>query len=291
VKVWRVVIFSLVAVTFMFAIPAWWYMAADEKVRVFDENEPDLPPTSVKINKEEFLRLRSEQVDLMRGFDTAKQDSRTKAIRDLEVSEAALRNAGAEADTAWRALGPAPIPVNASTSYSGRVSAIAVHPTNANIVYVGTAFGGLYRSLNGGTTWTPIMDSALTLAIGSITFHPTDPTILFVGTGEATFSGLSFSGVGVYRITNADTTPVLAGPFNAGTAGGDVFTGRSIGRIIIHPTDPNTIFVTSASGISGIGGTNAGLVLPNAGVYVHTVDDPGNTGREPVGGRRRDRAG
>jgi hypothetical protein len=243
-------------------------MYADEKVREFDESEPDLPPTSVKIDKAEFLRLRSEQVDLLRGFDTAKQDSRSKAVRDLERRERELRQRrGAELDTAWRFLGPAPIPVNASTSYSGRVSAIAVHPTNANIVYVGTAFGGLYRSLDGGATWIPIMDNALTLAIGSISFSPTDATTLFVGTGEATFSGLSFSGVGVYRITNAETTADLAGPFNQGSAGGDIFTGRTLGRIIVHPTDPNIIFVTSASGISGIGGTNAGLVLPNAGVY------------------------
>jgi len=243
-------------------------MSADDKVREFDENEPDLPPTSVKIDKGEFLRLRSEQVDLLRGFDTAEQDSRTKAIRELERREAELGDLrGPEVDTAWRSLGPAPIPVNASTSYSGRVSAIAIHPTNADIVYVGTAFGGLYRSLNGGTTWTPMMDNAMTLAIGSITFSPTDPTTIFVGTGEATFSGLSFSGVGVYRISNAETTADLAGPFNQGSAGGDIFTGRTIGRIIIHPTDPNIIFVTSASGISGIGGSNAGLVLPNAGVY------------------------
>jgi hypothetical protein len=266
VKGLRIVIL-FVFVASLFAVPVWWFMSADEKVREFDENEPDLPPTSVRIDKAEFLRLRSEQIDLLRGLDTSKQDSRVKAIRALERREAELRSRAPEVDTAWRSLGPAPIPVNASTSYSGRVSAIAVHPTNPDIVYVGTAFGGLYRSLNGGTTWTPIMDNALTLAIGSITISPTDPTTLFVGTGEATFSGLSFSGVGVYRISNADTTPVLSGPFNQGSAGGDVFTGRAIGRIIVHPTDPNIIFVTSASGISGIGGTNAGLVLPNAGIY------------------------
>ena len=255
------------AVALVFAVPVWWFMSADEKLREFDENEPDLPPTSVKINKEEFLRLRSEQIDLLRGFDTAVQDSRTKAVRELERREAERRNRGPESDPAWRSLGPAPIPVNAATSYSGRVSAIAVHPTNANIVYVGTAFGGLYRSLDGGAHWTPIMDSALTLAIGSITLSPTDPTTLFVGTGEATFSGLSFSGVGVYRISNAETTADLAGPFNAGTAGGDVFTGRSIGQVIVHPTNPNIIFVASTSGISGIGGTNTGLMLPDAGIY------------------------
>jgi hypothetical protein len=271
VKALRIALLFL-SVLLIFAAPVWWYMSADEKEREFNESEPDLPAISVKIDKEEYLNLRSDYVDTLRGFDTAKQDSRTKALRELDRSEAALAERRASlnmppSSSSWRALGPAPIPVNASTSYSGRVSAIAVHPTNPNIVYVGTALGGLYRSLDGGANWTPMMDSAFSLAIGSITIAPSDPTTVFVGTGEATFSGLSFIGVGVYCISNADTTAVLTGPLNQGTGGGDIFTGRTIGRVIVHPTDPNIIFVTSASGISGIGGNNTGLVLPNAGIY------------------------
>ena len=111
------------------------------------------------------------------------------------------------------------------------------------------------------------MDSAQSLAIGSITISPTDPTTVFVGTGEATFSGGSFFGVGIYRITNADTSPTLSGPLNRGTSGTDVFTGRAISKIIVHPTDSNTLFVTTTSGTAGIGGGTAGLTLPNAGVF------------------------
>src|SRR5262249_59047413 len=88
----------------------------------------------------------------------------------------------------WTPLGPAPIPngqtTGVSQAVSGRVTAIVVHPSNENIVYVGTAQGGLYRSLNGGTTWTALMDDAQSLAIGSIAIDPLDPTTLFVGTGE-----------------------------------------------------------------------------------------------------------
>src|SRR5215468_6304921 len=110
----------------------------------------------------------------------------------------------------WRPLGPAPIPINASVSYSGRVSCIAVDPTDANTVYVGTAQGGVYRSTNGGSTWTQLMDSASSLAIGAIAIAPSDHTTVFVGTGEADFSGDSFFGVGVYRISNANTTADLS---------------------------------------------------------------------------------
>ncbi|MBA2493218.1 MAG: hypothetical protein H0V31_00810, partial [Acidobacteria bacterium] len=168
----------------------------------------------------------------------------------------------------WQPLGPAPIPISPTTSYSGRVSAIAVHPTNANIVYVGTAQGGVYRSLNGGTTWTPIMDGAQTLAIGAVAISPSDPTTIFVGTGEAALCGSGcYIGIGIYRITNAETTPVLSGPLNQGSAGGDVFTGRAISKIIVHPTNPNILFATSTSGVAGIGGTTVGLALPLAGLY------------------------
>ena len=61
------IVILFVFVASLFAVPVWWFMSADEKVREFDENEPDLPPTSVRIDKAEFLRLRSEQIDLLRG--------------------------------------------------------------------------------------------------------------------------------------------------------------------------------------------------------------------------------
>ncbi|MBL8191578.1 MAG: putative Ig domain-containing protein, partial [Acidobacteria bacterium] len=159
--------------------------------------------------------------------------------------------------TTWTEIGPSPIPngqtEGVSTAVSGRTTAIAVHPTNPNIVYVGTAQGGVYRTLNGGASWTAIFDSALSLAIGSIAIAPSDPTIVYVGTGEPNSSCDSFFGVGVYRINTADTTPVLNGPFNSHSVIGSVFQGRSIGRIVVHPTDPNTIFVSTTSGVSGMG--------------------------------------
>ncbi|MCY7376642.1 MAG: hypothetical protein LH472_11835, partial [Pyrinomonadaceae bacterium] len=260
------------------AAPLWWYISVESQNEPeLSENEiregedPDLPP-GLKIGKEEYLRLRTEQVDRLRGFDTAQPDSRSRAIRKMEESERELadrRGSANQPDAAmWQPLGPAPIPVNASTSYSGRVSSIAVHPTNPNIVYVGAAQGGLYRSLNGGASWTPLMDSALSLAIGAVVISPSDPTTVFVGTGEAGLCGSGcFIGVGLYRITNADTNPVLSPVLNQGTSGNDVFSGRAISEIIVHPTNPNILFVASTSGVAGIGSTTTGFNLPDAGLY------------------------
>ena len=171
----------------------------------------------------------------------------------------------------WIPLGPAPIPngqtLTISTPVSGRTISIAVHPTNPNIVYVGAAQGGLYRSTDGGTNWTPLMDGALSLAIGAIAIAPSQPDTIYVGTGETGFCGDCFFGVGVYRIDNASTAaPVISGPFNdEAITDTDIFTGRGIGAIAVHPTNPAIIFVASGSGIGGKGGV-AFNVLPNRGL-------------------------
>jgi hypothetical protein len=178
----------------------------------------------------------------------------------------------------WTPLGPAPIPNGQTTSVSqavsGRVTTIVVHPTNENIVYVGTAQGGLYRSLNGGTTWTALMDDAQSLAIGSIAIDPLDPTTLFVGTGEGNLSADSFFGVGLYIIKHADTTATLSGPFNLDGGNNDVFTGRSITKVLVSPTDDNIVFVSTTSGIGGIGADSVPSViasnLPSRGLYRST---------------------
>ncbi|MGC2238389.1 MAG: VCBS repeat-containing protein [Pyrinomonadaceae bacterium] len=244
---------------------------SEERESEEEEEDADLP-AGVKINKEEYLSLRNEHLDILRGFDTAQQDSRAKSIMEMERSERILAQKRISQNrplaTLWNPLGPAPIPISASTAYSGRTSAIAVHPTNPNIVYAGTAQGGLYRTLNGGTTWTPLLDSALTIAVGAVAISPSDPTTIFVGTGESTLCGSGcFIGVGLYRITNADTTPILSPVLNKDSLGNDVFTGRAVSEIIVHPTDSNTLFVGTTSGVAGIGQQTTGLVLPSAGIY------------------------
>ena len=262
-KITRIVFF-LVAIAAVAAVPAWWYISADR-----EEFDPDMPAGS-SISKDEYLQQHNEYLYTIRGWDTAKQDSRSKAIREMERSESRLASQrsldGSPAPQNWRPLGPAPIPVGGGNS--GRVSSIAVHPTNSSIVYAGTAQGGLYRSLNGGTSWTPMLDGTLSLAIGAIAIVPTDPTTVFVGTGEPEFSADSFFGVGVYRIQNAESAnPIIAGPLNLSPTSADIFTGRAISEIIVNPTDPNTLFVTSTSGTAGLGGSTAGFVLPDAGLY------------------------
>ncbi|HYL06259.1 MAG TPA: hypothetical protein VE075_09470 [Thermoanaerobaculia bacterium] len=220
------------------------------------QHDPDLPAAaSGRIDKATYLRLRADHVATLRGLKTpVPPHARSIAIRSLEQQERARTRADPRLSTlVWTPIGPAPIPngqtVGSSVPVSGRVTAIAVHPTDPAKVYVGTAYGGVYRSLDGGTTWTPIMDQALSLAVGALALDPADPTRLWVGTGEGNNSGDSYYGVGLYRIAAAESAaPLLEGPFTLDENGNDVFTYAAITKILIHPANPNTLFVAVALG-------------------------------------------
>lgn len=241
--------------------------------------DPDVPPFAQGlIDKETYLNLRAEHISLLRGLPNAETALiRSRAIQSLDKQQPPLAprsktSAGIApliSSTEWTPLGPTPIPngqtSDISTPVSGRTVAIAVHPTNADIVYVGTAQGGLYRSTNGGTNWTMLFDFDLeSLAIGAITLS-TDGNTLYVGTGEPNFSADSFAGRGLYIITNAGSvTPTLSGPF-----GQNIFSGRAISKILVHPSDNETIFVSTTS---GIGGNPASIPFapPSRGIYRST---------------------
>lgn len=264
-----VILFSLVALSGLAPSQAKAQTSVDE------DDDADLPPFSRGlVDKEEYLRLRDEYVSRLRGLPyKGAAQARLNAIQQMEQMERQFAAAGAIDNEKWTSIGPAPIPngqTSPSTPVSGRIASIAVHPTNPNVVYVGTAQGGIYRSLDGGSTWRAIFDSAASLAVGALAICPSDPTTVFAGTGEPNFSCDSFSGVGVYRITNADTAPVLAGPFNLNGSSADVMTGRAIGKIVVHPADPNTIFVSTTSGIGGIG-CDLPSAQPSRGLFRSTT--------------------
>lgn len=237
------------------------------------ETDPDLPPHLQAADKAEFMRLRDENIALLRGMPHfLGYDPRVKALRELEEQERRVP----QIDPAfWTQLGPAPIPngqtVPPTSPVSGRTIAIAIHPTNPDLVYVGTAQGGVYRSSDGGANWTAIFDSAFSLAIGSLALAPSNPSILYVGTGEPNGSADSFFGVGLYRIDNADTTADLTGPIDppvtTGIPGTTAFTGRAISQVLVHPTDPNTIFVSTYTGTGGNpSGGSVGFTVPPLGL-------------------------
>jgi len=173
-----------------------------------------------------------------------------------------------ESGPQWFSLGPSPIP-NGQTygptevPVSGRVSAIAVDPTDPDIVYVGGAQGGVFRSFDGGQTWTSLFVGAKNFAIGCITIDPADRNTLLIGTGEGNLSADSYYGVGVYVVRHATSTqPFLQGPYALDTQGKDVFFPRSIVSILVDPKDDNIVFCALSSGVGGLG-ANDGLPVAN----------------------------
>jgi photosystem II stability/assembly factor-like uncharacterized protein len=116
---------------------------------------------------------------------------------------------------------------------SGRVTAIDVVTENPDIMFVGTASGGLWRSTSGGIKWEPIFDKELTGSIGAVAIQQSNPSVIWVGTGEGNPRNSLNGGYGVYRSLDGGKSWQSMG----------LEKTRHIHRIKIDPTDPNTVYV------------------------------------------------
>ena len=114
---------------------------------------------------------------------------------------------------------------------SGRITAIDVVESNTDIMYIGSASGGIWKSISGGITWEPIFEDYGTAGIGAIDIYQKSPDIIWVGTGEGNPRNSANAGAGVYRSLDGGHTFQFMGLENT----------RNIHRIIIHPDDPNTV--------------------------------------------------
>jgi photosystem II stability/assembly factor-like uncharacterized protein len=125
----------------------------------------------------------------------------------------------------WRSIGPA--------NMGGRTADVEGVPGNPNIVYVGTASGGVWKTTNGGMTWKPIFERQGTLSVGDIALQPGNPDVVWVGTGEANPRNSVSFGDGVYKSTDGGKTWNHVGLKDT----------RHIARILIHPTNPDIAYV------------------------------------------------
>lgn len=142
----------------------------------------------------------------------------------------------------FRSIGPA--------NMMGRSTDVEGVPGNPNIVYVGTAAGGLWKTTNGGTTWRPLFDKERTLSIGDFALEPGNPDVIYVGTGEANVRNSVSFGRGMYKSTDGGRSWGFIGL-------GDT---RHIARVMVSPNDSRTVF---ACAIGHMAGPN-----PERGVFV-----------------------
>jgi photosystem II stability/assembly factor-like uncharacterized protein len=118
---------------------------------------------------------------------------------------------------------------------SGRVAAVASVASNPKLIIVGAASGGLWRSDNGGLSWTPLFDDQSVNSIGAVAINQRYPDVIWVGTGEGATRNSTSIGDGMYRSTDGGKTWV-----KAGLAGSE-----RINRIALHPTDPDIAYVSA----------------------------------------------
>jgi photosystem II stability/assembly factor-like uncharacterized protein len=173
--------------------------------------------------------------------------------------------------TAWTPIGPAPI----GTAATGRLSTIAIHPTDPSILYVGGAQGGVWKSVDSGANWTPMSDGECSLAMGALAIDPTTPDIIYAGTGELHFSGDSYYGCGILRSTDGGTTWTQLGASHFDTNIG----GARVSAILIDPSTAGSATATTVYAATSVGlyrSTDSGLNWTRTleGIATDMVLDP-----------------
>ena len=127
----------------------------------------------------------------------------------------------------WSLAGP--------TNIEGRITSIAIHPSNAQIIYIGTANGGVWKSTNSCQSWTSVFDNQNTSSIGVVAIDPSNGNIIYCGTGEANSSRSYYPGTGMYKSTDAGTTWTNIGLINT----------YSFGNIAINPLNTQEIYAAA----------------------------------------------
>jgi len=152
-------------------------------------------------------------------FDEIPTEERLKSIeyaRNNFVSD--------NINSQWTLSGP--------TNIEGRITTIAINPVNPQIVYIGTADGGAWKSTNFCQSWTSIFDNQNTSSIGSIAIDPVNPEIVYCGTGEPNSLRSHYPGTGIYKSTNGGNSWIFSGLPNS----------FNIGNIAINPQNTQELY-------------------------------------------------
>ena len=127
---------------------------------------------------------------------------------------------------------------------SGRIADIAIHPDNESIIYVAVASGGVWKTINSGTTWDPIFDNEESYSTGSVTIDPNNPNVIWVGTGENDGGRHIGFGDGIYRSDDGGKNWTNMG----------LRSSEHLSNIIVHPENSDVIYVASQGPLWSKGG-------------------------------------
>ncbi len=133
----------------------------------------------------------------------------------------------------WRNIGP--------VNMSGRVADVEGVPGDPNSLYVGAASGGVWKTIDGGLNFEPIFDDQPIASIGDMALAPSNPDVIYVGTGEANVRNSVSFGNGIYKSTDGGQSWKHMG----------LEDSRHVSRIVVHPTDPDIVYVGALGHIFG----------------------------------------
>ncbi len=127
----------------------------------------------------------------------------------------------------WRSIGP--------VNMAGRMTDVEGDPRNPKVFYISGAAGGIWKTVNAGTTFVPLWDKGPIASMGDIALSPSDPKIIWAGTGEQNSRNSVTPGYGVYKTVDGGNTWQSMG----------LEKTQHIGRIVVHPTNPNIVYVAA----------------------------------------------
>ncbi len=195
------------------------------------------------------------------------------AVREIENFKKKNPQNTKSQSGAWTAMGPTKVTGTvANGSYqspggSGRINCIAFDPNNANVIWAGSPAGGLWKSVNGGTNWTTNTDQLSVIGVSSIVIDPTNTNIMYIATGDGEV-GDTYS-TGVLKSTDGGLT------WNTTAFSKTADNKWKVRRIVMHPTNPQIMYVASNGGLIKTTDGFATITTPVAGNIYDVELKPG----------------
>jgi len=219
--------------------------------------DPEKRPGDKRHGEEEQIRKRLEWFAHQRGLDVTYRpgDLRKRAVQDVRFSLFPRVN-NRLVGFSWQPMGPSPMNMMGwlMGRVAGRASALAVDPTNEQTLYLGAASGGLWKSVDGGSFWSPLFDSVGTETIGAVALDPNNANVVWVGTGEQGETCTAYFGMGLFRSGDAGAS------FQASNGSGGTALGLSdVTAVAVQPGNSNLVLAGGPGYCSGGGLTGGGL--------------------------------
>jgi photosystem II stability/assembly factor-like uncharacterized protein len=172
-------------------------------------------------------------------------DWRERAMQQIAIAKnsRSVSSASSVSSVSWTSVGPSNI--------AGRIRSIAIDPTNHQVVYCGSVSGGIWKSTDGGGSWTALTDVAPNLVIGTIAIDPSNHNIVYAGTGEGYYNVDALRGVGILKSTDGGASWSVIGK-SSFTSADTNSTIYYINKIAIRPDKPDTLFAAVSAVGTGI---------------------------------------